>query len=176
MKKLLGVVIMLLVAVVLISCESTSTTTQTTKTEKQVTAPTIKAPWADCGVGSWIHYKTFLPDDTIVEAKETMVKLENDTALIERSVLTNGEWISQGTAPVKLTGMYQTPIPKEATQTETLKIGNKEVHCKIVVMVATMGENKTEIFQWMSHDVPGGLVKKAMGGKVVREVVAFEKK
>lgn len=174
MKKALGLVIVLMLAVVFIGCQTTSTGTPTTNSGS---TKIMKAPWSDCGVGSWVEYKILLPTSETINKKETLIRIEGNNALVETSIKANNEWRSQGVEKRSLKSM-SSPIKMstKAIQTDIVKIGNKKIKCRMIIMKRRMGPNETTFVRWMSHEVPGGIVRRAMGGKIVKEVVAFEKK
>lgn len=130
----------------------------------------MKAPWAAFPKGSWVHYKILTPDGNEIQVKETLVEVGEEKGVVEASILKGDKWESSNVEEVSLLPMGRAMGGHKLT---TLKVGDRKVNCIYVDMTRRIGDMATVMKQWMSDDVPGGIVRKEMGGKCVREVIAF---
>lgn len=140
-----------------------------TPTLAEVTVP--KNPWANFGKGSWVHYKLLNPaDQTETQQRYSVVEVAKDKATIEISSLENGKWEKKSTQEVSLRPVL---VPKEQGSPAILDVAGKKVNCICLEKTIRMGNATTVEKEWLSDDIPGGVVRKEMAGKVVRAVVDF---
>ena len=136
----------------------------------------IDHPWSGCGKGSFIHYKIMRPTDGVfVEQRQTVVDTQPDKVLMETATLVNDEWRSEGVMELLLTPLEKPASELKLTE-QVLGINGRDVQCKVVERILPKGDKATIARDWMSKEVPGGLVRKDMAGKVVWEVIDFGKK
>ncbi|MFA5794540.1 MAG: hypothetical protein WC980_05675 [Candidatus Brocadiia bacterium] len=130
----------------------------------------IKAPWAGFPKGTWIKYKVVAPDGKETMFKATLVEVNDEKGIVETSELVGENWEKKDAHDVSLL-----PIPRSARQSQLtmLKIGEKGITCSYIDMTYRIGDMATVMKQWMSEDVPGGMVRKEMAGRCVWEVVDF---
>lgn len=132
----------------------------------------VKAPWAGFNEGAWVQYQVVNPmTNTISEYRQSIHQIARGRAVIVTAVKVGDKWEMGPANPVDLF-----PIAKPASKasaTETVKVGNKEISCKVADMTYKMNENSTTMKAWMCEEIPGGLAKREMGGQVVWQAVDF---
>jgi hypothetical protein len=140
-----------------------------TPTLAEVTVP--KNPWAKFGKGSWVHYKIHNPmEQKEIQQKYSIVDVTKERATIEISYLENGKWEKKSMQEVSLQPVL---VPKDQGTPAALDIAGKKVNCTCLEKTIRMGNNATIEKEWLSDEVPGGVVRKEMAGKTVMEVVDF---
>lgn len=131
----------------------------------------IKSPWANFPKGSWVHYKVMNPaDEKEYQQKSTIIDISKDKVVIEVSILEGDKWTKQPPSEMPLT---MTVVPKDRGTSATLNVKDRKINCICEEKTVQMKDVSMIIKQWTSDDVPGGLVRKEMAGKVVLEVIDF---
>jgi hypothetical protein len=131
----------------------------------------IPNPLTDAKVGEWMRFRQ------VVQGQETVVTLEVVEVTADEVVLKSttqqgdtkveGEPLRRKRSPQLALGRGRSTLVRKAT--ETLKVGEREVACTVVVLQPKRGPEQTV---WYSDEVPvTGLVKRARGSDVVQELL-----
>lgn len=131
----------------------------------------VKAPWAGFNEGAWVQSQRInLTDNTTSEVRQSIHQIARGEAVIVTAVKQGDKWEKVGMEPVSLF-----PIPKSTKEgaKDTIKLGDKELACKVADMSIKMGENPTTMKIWMCDEIPGGIAKQEKDGKVFWQVVDF---
>ncbi|MEW6025732.1 MAG: hypothetical protein AB1599_00350 [Planctomycetota bacterium] len=132
----------------------------------------VKAPWAGFNEGAWVQYKVVSPmDGNASEFRQSIHQIARGEAVIVTAVKAGDKWEKVGMEKVSLFPLAK-PGDKPST-TEKMKVGGKEVTCKVADMTYKMNDVSTIMKAWMCDDIPGGLCQREMGGKVVWQAVDF---
>ncbi|MBI5778505.1 MAG: hypothetical protein HZA49_03505 [Planctomycetes bacterium] len=132
----------------------------------------VKAPWAGFNEGAWVQYQVVNPmDGSANEYRQSIHQIARGEAVVVTAVKVNDKWDKIGMEKVSLFPLAK-PASKPST-TETVKVGAKGVSCKVADMTYKMNETSTTMKAWMCDEIPGGLVQREMGGKVVWQAVDF---
>jgi hypothetical protein len=139
-------------------------------------ASEIDNPWATCGKGSFIHYRVMNPlSGSFAEQRQTVVDVQPNKVLLETATLVNNEWRSEGVLELSLTPLDK-PAGAMKFAEQAINIGGQAIQCKVVERTVSQGDKTATARDWMSKEVPGGLVRKEMAGQVVWEVIGFARK
>lgn len=165
--------------------EAPKATPEPAKTEAPKTeaaAGEQKSPWAGAKVGDMAKYKGMGGATTVYE-----VVANNDKETTLKVTMTMGETAMEPTeikVPVSAsgaaTGAGEAPKAEmKEVGAETVKVGDKELKCKVMESKTTMGDKTVTTKTWLSDEVPGKMVKTEsdmMGNmQVVQELVDFKK-
>jgi len=132
----------------------------------------VKAPWAGFNDGAWVHYQVVNPmNNTTGEFRQSIHQIARGEAVIVTAVKVGDKWEKGSMEKVSLFPLAK-PVNKPST-TETVKVGGKELSCKLADMSYKMNEMSTTMKAWMSDEIPGGLAKREMGGTVVWQALDF---
>jgi len=132
----------------------------------------VKAPWAGFNEGAWVEYQVLSPmDGKAHEYRQSIHQIARGEAVVVTAMKVNDKWEKMGMEKISLF-----PLAKPASKpsaNETLRVGSKEVSCKVADMTYKMNEMSTTMKAWMCDEIPGGLAKREMGDKVVWQAVNF---
>ncbi|MFH1232020.1 MAG: hypothetical protein V1709_11065 [Planctomycetota bacterium] len=146
---------------------------------KSAALETITSPWADCDIGSFVHYKILMIAGNFIEERQTVLEIRRNQVILEVSLRGNtDEWEHKNMMAVPLKVMGKPEKTIEVTE-EIVTIKGKPLRCKVerkFVYDAEHGNKKIVMQTWMSDDIPGGVVRITQDDKVIVEVVDFEKK
>ncbi len=132
----------------------------------------VKAPWAGFNDGAWVHYQVVNPmNNTTNEFRQSVHQIARGEAVIVTAVKMGEKWDKVGMEKVDLFPLAK-PVNKPST-TETVNVGGKNLSCKLADMTYKMNEMSTTMKAWMCDEIPGGLAKREMGGKVVWQALDF---
>jgi hypothetical protein len=137
--------------------------------------------WAQFKPGAWAKTRTLsvteaggMKMETSVETKTTLKELSPTEATLEMETSTattmNGQETklppSTSSMKVPLTAGAGTaspaaapPEPKADTTEETVTVAGKPIKCMVTKVTTQAGGSNVTARQWVSNDVPGGLVK-----------------
>jgi len=132
----------------------------------------VKAPWAGFNEGAWVQYRVLNPmDNNTSEYRQSIHQIARGEAVVVTAVKVSDKWDKVGMEKVSLFPLAK-PVNKPST-TETIKVGSKDVSCKVADMTYKMNEMSTTMKAWMCDEIPGGLAQREMGGKTVWQAVDF---
>lgn len=142
----------------------------------------VKTPWCDMKVGQMVKYNTINEMamlEEIVEVKDRVVLMKSTTFQKGKPIAKNLMYYAKFTKPVEQKPEAKTDVKTTDLPDEKLKIGEKEITCKVKKTEMVQDGKTITTIMWMSEDVPFGPVKMqsdAMGKmQVIREVVEFKK-
>lgn len=132
----------------------------------------VKAPWAGFNEGAWVEYQVLNPmDNSAHEYRQSLHQIARGEAVVVTAVKDGEKWEKVGMEKVSLFPIAK-PVNKPSTN-ETVQVGGKGLPCKLADMAYKMGEMSTTMKAWMCDEIPGGLVQREMGGKVVWQALDF---
>jgi len=179
--------------------EEASSESDATKTEAQPAEPAeptqpmnkpedvdkggdVKTPWFDMKVGQMVKYNSINEMamlEEVVEVKDRVVLMKSTTFQKGKPIAKMLMYYPKFTKPVEQKPEAKTDVKTTDLPDETLKIGGKDIKCKVKKTEMPQDGKTITTIMWMSEDVPFGPVKMqsdAMGKmQVIREVVEFKK-